>query len=87
MKIYYFSDDGRKFETEEECKKHDETIRIQNAKKEEREREEKEDWKIVMNKLDDFNTAYKKYNEKYGSTARHTFPYLSNLFDFDFMRF
>ena len=36
MKVYYFSDNGRKFETEEECKKYDEAIRIQNAKKEER---------------------------------------------------
>lgn len=78
----YISDDGKVFNTENECVDHENAVKAEQAEKAQFEREKDEMYKYILDEQKKVNKMKENYFKKYGNEID-----LRLITDFDILRF
>ena len=74
----YLSEDGKVFNTEQECCEYERQVENQKAKKEHLEKERKDKLNAINQKYEELNNLLSEYEEKYGVRKR---PYVAPFYE------
>lgn len=74
----YISDDGKVFNTEQECCEHEQRVKDQKIKRKQLEKERKDRLGIINKKYDELQNLLSEYEKDYGVRQR---PYVAPFYE------
>lgn len=74
----YVSDDGKVFNTEQECCEHEQSVKSQIVKREQLERERKDRMNVINKKYEELQNLLSEFEKDYGVKQR---PYIAPFYE------